>query len=516
MNGLKVNQNKRLREELYKYELELKRRVYKNDAIKWINDFCKIRLEGGGIGEFILRDYQQEFVSLCLNTKKRKVVALKSRQMGFSWTNAALMLYLAIYNEEVDLLIMSKNEKEAILQLGRIKFMLRHLPVEYKLKTTTDNATQMSFKNGTNIYSLTSGEDSGRSYTSFFTLWDEAAFSQYDSEIKRAIEPATQKGTLVVQSTPKGMGNEFHNMWLDDRFDKFECSWRRHEERDEAWATANGWKSEKKHIRMSFDQEFGCSFEGSSMNVFDLDIVKELKELKEEPIETLYGGLKVYRKPVKGEKYGMGVDVAVGLIRGDYSTIAVMAKSTNEVVAVFRERFQFDDFTKVIIQTSKMYNKALVAVEKNNHGNVILENLKRTRVPMYYRKKYDNYYKKWTSSVGWLTTAQSKPIAIHELEEQVRNKEIGILDEHIFEELSSYIYEESGNREKMNAMGNSHDDLVIAVAICIQCMKDVRSASFNKVKPKETFVSYRNMPSYLLDMPKKEKSRKRFIKTCYF
>jgi len=518
MKGLTVNHQREIKKELLAYEQELKKRIYKNNPIRWIKELCYIKLEGGGIDKFNLYDYQEEFVDkiwklVKSKRKAKKFIVLKARQMGFSWVNAAMMLYVATYYENVDLLIMSRTEEDAIQQLGRIKFMHDNLPTEYRYRLIIKNATKLKFANNTTIHSLSGGEDSGRGYTSFLTLWDEAALSQYDSNIRSAIEPATNKGTFIVQSTPKGMGGEFYNMWKDDYFEKFYCDWTRHPERDEEWALANGWKSEKKHLRMKFDEEYGCSFCGSVMNVFDIDIIEELKKKVEKPLRITREGVKIYREVVTNDRYAMGVDVAEGLIRGDYSTIVVMSKTTNEIVAVFRERINFDNFTKVIIDIAYKYNKALIGVEKNNHGHVILNKLKETNLPLFYMKKYDNYTKQWTSSVGWQTNGKTKPLMIDLLEEKVRNKDIGILDYNILDELSTYIYEETGNREKMNAMGDAHDDLIIALAICLEVLKDVKGTNVRSVKKEHTeFDELKKR----MDKIKQGKGNRRFIKSIYY
>jgi len=498
--------NNQKKKELLKLEAELKKRLYKNNPKAFINECCKIRLEGGGIGEFKLRDYQEEYIDMIMSTNK--TVCLKARQMGFSWVNAGLPVYFAIFNSHVDIVIMSKKEKDAIKQLKRVKFILNNLPEALKPKIITDSATELTFGNGSTISSLTSGEDSGRGDTAFFCLWDEAAFSRFGDEIRTALEPAANKGKFVVQSTPKGMGNTFHSMWLDESFTQFLCDWRRHPERDEAWAIANGKDSLDKKKAMNFEQEFNCSFEGSSMNVFDLDVIKENKLIKENPIDII-DGLEIYRQPVNGENYAMGVDVAEGLIRGDYSTIVVMAKGTNEVVAVYRRRISFDKFTKKIEEVSYKYNKALVAVEKNNHGHVVLEGLKQTRVPLYYQKKYDSYAKKWTTTIGWHTNNKTKPMAIDELESLFANKEIGILQDNILDELSTFIYEEYGITEKSGASPGAHDDLVLALAICVQCLKDV---SPSKMSINKKVNGRRYFPDLVVEKPK----RRGFAKCAYY
>jgi hypothetical protein len=156
-----------------------------------------------------------------------------------------------------------------------------------------------------------------------------------------------------------------------------------------------------------------------------------------------------------------------------------------------------------------MYNRALVAVEKNNHGHVILEYLKQTKTPLYYLKKYDTYSKKWTSTIGWRTDSKTKGIAISELQALVDGKEIGILDKHIIEELSTYIYMEFGKVEKSGAAPSYHDDLVLALAISVQALKDVLPSKTN-------LATQQNGRRRFPELEKRKPKTRRFSKCAYY
>jgi len=456
--------------ELKRIERELLRRVYNNNPKKWINDNCFIRLEGGGKGLFKLRDYQEEFIDLVMANKK--VCVLKARQMGFSWVNAALALWFALYHEESDILIMSKSEDAAIKQLKRIKFMLKHLPKEHQLRVQNDSATVLTLDNGTNIYSLTAGQDSGRGDTAIFALWDEAAISRFSEDIRASLEPAAEKGHFVVQSTPKGIGGTFHEIWGDEYFTKMICDWRRHPDRDEAWAIRNGWMSEDIHKRRIFNQEYGCSFTGSAENVFDVDVIEDMMTRCINPISS-NNGLKIFEEPVQGEKYAIGADTAQGVIKGDYSAAVVLRKSTNTVVATFHKRIPIEQYSKILFDLSIKYNKALIGVESNNHGHAVLQYLKNYGANLYHQKTYDNYNKKWTTRIGWNTNGKTKPIMINELADNIRNYNITVLDKEILEEMTKFVFVEVGKSEKMEASKGYHDDYTMSLAICQQILKDV-------------------------------------------
>jgi len=500
---------KRLFQELDKIEKELRKRNYKNDCKAFINDLCKIKLEGGGIDSFKLWDYQEEIIDEIMTYKK--LCYLKSRQMGFSWLMAAIILWMLIFKEYVTISIMSKGEDEAKKQLERVKFMYRQLPawITPNIEKGGDNAQTFKLVNGSIINSLTAGGSGGRGDTAYFTLWDEAAFSPNDEEILKSLKPAAEKGIFVIQSTPNGMGNVFHQKYGDEDFFSKKYLYDRRSDRDEDWARANGKYSEDTKIRRDFAQEYGGDFVGSSLNVFDLDILKEYRTMVKPPLREV-DGLKIWEEPILTESYAMGVDVANNVFKGDYCAFSIVKKSTTEVVARFKKRMLATKFGPRILEVSKMYNKALTAVERNNHGIVVLDYLKKHGCNLYYQKFYDNFGDKWTRKIGWYTDGKTKPFMIDELEETIRNKAISIYGDGTIDELEVFVYLEEGRTEKTGSLPNKHDDLVISLAIALQALKDVTMPKvINKDRMYDEYGNYSSIK-------KKKKRKPRFGKSCYY
>jgi hypothetical protein len=495
------------------YLNETKRRQYEKDCKLFINELCWTQNEKG-VDRFILRDYQEEALDCYLNHKR--IIFKKGRQLGFSWLAAAYVLWYAMFHDNRTLLIMSKNESESIDQLNRTKFMISRLHKYYKPRLLIDNAQELLFDNGTRIKSLPASEQAGRGTSAAsVVIWDEAAFTPHDQDVWKAILPAVEHGQLIMQSTVNGMGNLFHATWGMEGWHKLEVLWDRHPDRDEAWAIKEGKDSKDNFLRITFEQEHGGSFLGSSMNVFAYEQLEEMKK-RRKPVLERRDGLNIYEKYTPGEKYAIGVDVAEGLIKGDYSVIVVMNKKTNEVAAVYRKRVPIHTFPNIIFDISRMYGEALIAVEKNFNGTFILQALKQMGANLYHQKTYDNYAQKFTTRIGWITSSKTKGQAIQELARLVANYEIGIHDEDTLSELGTYMYEQSGNVDKMNAAQGYHDDTVMALAICNQCLKDVILPEERKsiIQQKSKYARF---PEWK-DLERKwgKKSQKKVGKCAYF
>jgi hypothetical protein len=73
-----------------------------------------------------------------------------------------------------------------------------------------------------------------------------------------------------------------------------------------------------------------------------------------------------------------------------------------------------------------------------------------------------------SDTMGWRTTAVSKPLAIDELNAAVRDESVLIYDKNTIAELRTFVRESNG---KMH--GSPHDDRVMSLAIANQMLKYV-------------------------------------------
>ena len=105
-------------------------------------------------------------------------------------------------------------------------------------------------------------------------------------------------------------------------------------------------------------------------------------------------------RPEPGRQYVIGVDPAGGGIDGDYSCAEVIDWETGAQCAELHGHFPMKELARELVRIGEAYNKALLAVERNNHGNGVLAHLDN----LNYLKVY-----KQAEQEGWWTSAKSKP-----------------------------------------------------------------------------------------------------------
>ena len=155
----------------------------------------------------------------------------------------------------------------------------------------------------------------------------------------------------------------------------------------------------------------------------------------------------------------------------DYSAVQIIDNCTGEQVACFQTRELTHD--KVAYQfylLGKMYNNALLSNEMNR-GGAIMDFLIKLSYPSLYINQdleYDSMKQSYKSKYGHKITKSNRPFAIENLKIAFKENPRMINDFDTICEMETFI-----NRErtymgktmfKIEASGNNHDDLVMALA----------------------------------------------------
>ena len=174
--------------------------------------------------------------------------------------------------------------------------------------------------------------------------------------------------------------------------------------------------------------------------------------------------LTVWREPVGGRAYCIGVDTAEGLAHGDYSCAQVIDVRAGEQVAVWHGHIPPDTLANEVHLLALWYNNALTCVESNNHGLTTIVQLRNLGHRNLFRKRTLNTsIAKVSMEFGWKTTRTTKPLLIDDLGMAIRNDEIIVHDRYTLAELRTYV---RSSRGSMN--GSPHDDRVMALALSNQ------------------------------------------------
>ncbi len=234
---------------------------------------------------FDLRDAQSQALDRWANN--RYSLTLKARQIGWTTLVAAHQFWLAFFQDDQNIIDLSRTERESVLLLKKTKYGFKHLEpwlLERGPQSLIEHQQKMGFSNGSQITSMPSASDPARGESASLVVVDEWAFLPNPEEAWASIEPVADVGGRIIGlSTANGSGNFFHNLWTgsvtgNNKFDAMFFPWSASEDRDEAWYEG------KKDAMLPWQlaQEYPTSpeeaFVRSGNPVFDLDVLDAMSK----------------------------------------------------------------------------------------------------------------------------------------------------------------------------------------------------------------------------------------------
>jgi hypothetical protein len=264
---------------------ELQFRLASKDPRFFFQNLYFIPVIGVGAKLFELRPFQDEVLQTLID--EDLMIGLKARQIGMTTVTAGFAFWDAFFNENHPWLLISKNEDGAKKMLARILYAYDRLPKwlrerrGHRLVSRTQ--TLITFENGSSIEALPSVASTGRGDSVYGAVMDEFAFMDYASEVFAAVEPLVY-GKMILISTANGMGNRFHEVWVDSS--ETDSPWRGMffpwhvvPERDDAWYDRRWLKYRGQEWK--FFQEYPSSpeeaFAKSGRVAFTYDLLKDLQ-----------------------------------------------------------------------------------------------------------------------------------------------------------------------------------------------------------------------------------------------
>jgi len=424
-------------------------------------------------------------------------IVLKPRQMGLTELIALYSLWMAMNTPNYNIQIISLKERVSKKLLKRIKHIYDNLPLHTKLPITNGvkgrgTTSELIFTNNSIITSIPTTEDAGRSEAVSLLVIDEAAIIKNASTIWAAAFPTLSTGgRAIINSTPLGVGNWYHQTWVDglagtNGFNNIRLDWHMHPDRAKDWyelmRNALGAKRTA--------QEIDGDFLSSGDTVFDLVDIKDIEEfVADNPaIKTKYNGmLQIFEDPIPGEQYFLGADVATGRAK-DYSTFSLMNKEGREIAA-FKGRVPTNRFGYIIAGIGTRYNNALLAPEANDIGEAVVITLQALNYPNIYHtvrfvKEKGESQPKEERIPGWFTTSKTRPIIINGLEEDIRDVNIIIKNPFFVPEAYTFIYDETNKPVALNKgdyIGNGEDTYTDDSIICTAIANHIRKGRSNIV-----------------------------------
>lgn len=375
--------------------------------------------------------------------------------------------------------------------LDKVKTFWRTTPADLRPKIKYNSKFEISFPNiDSKIIVLPSTENVGRGYTLHNVLATELSSWEKAEEKMMTLEASVPVGgKIIVESTPRGVGNLYHKMWVsnDNGYIKKEYGW---------WWLYSEEEIEmiKKRMNnpMKFAQEYSLEFLASGRPIFDQSTVqaqrKNILEIGDTVMDVdgknsfvrVEDELRMYVNPKTDGLYVCGVDVAEGVEGGDFSVATIWDRKTGEEVAFYRGLCAPDRFGQMLNSWGRKYNNALMVVEINNHGLTTVTILKQLMYPsLYFRpKQFDQMGMIYTDRIGWKTTKLTRPLMIDDLAQAMRDNVLTIHSKETLDEMTTFIYDKSNN---MVCIDGFHDDCIFSSCLAYQGFKVMFSEALTQI-----------------------------------
>jgi hypothetical protein len=387
-------------------------------------------------------------------------------------------------------------------------------------KRKTENKRQLDFEEAGSRFIIGSAESKsfGHGMTLQKVHGSEFARWQNVEDMWAGITQAVpiDSGEITLETTANGAYGQFYDLyqeakvkpgqpwttiffrWMDDEQYKLECVGDEaktiigevlrgegefgSEEQDLAqrlaaesvFLTAEQWKwrrFKRRELGQKFFEQYpeddvSC-FLASGRPFFDVAKVAKCKDgavIAKHEADDLW----IYEEPIAGRTYVLWADPAEGLEREsgtDPTAWGILDAQTGEDVAVFLGYIAPSELARQIDKWGRVYNDALAAVERNNHGGTVLVLLgeERHAYPNIYhhsdRLKEDGEEDK---RPGWPTNKITRPLMLDDLDMAIREGSYEPIDARMKQQMQAFHVNAKGRAE---AKSGYHDDLVLGRAI---------------------------------------------------
>ena len=464
-----------------------------SETMKIAAENLRVRTREGGIAALVPNAVQRAFEA----AHRGRSIILKARQMGLT-TWVAARFFLRTITRPGTLTLQVAHTRPAAEEIFRIVHRFyQHLREPLRtgpLKTSRANVRQLVFPKLDSQYRVESAADrnAGRGLTVQNLHCSELARWPGDpaetlAGLRAALAPGAE---MVLESTPNGAGDCFHNewlrasetglvqhffpWWLEDRYVSTPVDASTYTEEERELAARAGLSPEKIGFRRGLRANFGrltrqeyaedpdSCFQMSGSCYFEAEVLEaRLKEAPEPLRRRLHGELSIWLDPQAGRTYLVAVDPAGGGAEGDYSAMEVIDLAEGYQCAEFAGHAGAFELARRAAELAAEYNQACLVVERNNHGHGVLAHLS-------FDCHYPNIYE-MGGQAGWNTNAFTRPRALAHLDTILTNSPQVFLSAAFLRECRTFVRLPNGG---MAAQAGAHDDRVMAMAIAFAVRKE--------------------------------------------
>lgn len=467
-------------------------------------------------------------------------IALKYRQAGVTTVTAgwaSKKLVFAKKTEPEKVLIIANKLDTSQEMANKIRSFIGQWPSWLGVDFSLDKNSQKHFKltNGCEVKAVATSKDALRGFTPTILIFDEAAFIEADTDFWAAcMASLSTGGKVIVVSTPNGFDQIYYEIYdqsnrgmnefkisemywyRDPRYTKdlymvktnniihyllnkeqyseddiidwsdLKPSERNYTDLDklisEGYKTSSSWfesmVKKLKYDKRKVSQEIECSFLGSGDNVFDSNLLQDIKENHvREPQNKMMGNmLWIWKEPVVGHKYIMGIDVSRGDSE-DFSSIEIIDFDAREQVLEYVGKVPPDVIAEIAFKWANMYKSFVVIDITGGMGVATARKLQEMGYKDLYVDGIDTsnkwkYVPKSAEKIPGLNFNNKRVQIISSFEESMRH-DFRIYSSRLYDEMNTFIYI---NGRPDHQKGH-HDDLIMSIAMCTY----VGESSFGKL-----------------------------------
>jgi hypothetical protein len=233
-----------------------------------------------------------------------------------------------------------------------------------------------------------------------------------------------------------------------------------------------------KYDRRKVAQELECNFLGSGDNVFESEILQNIAQntLQEPGAKLMGGALWIWKEPVVGHKYIMGVDVSRGDSE-DFSCIEIIDFDENEQVLEYVAKVPPDVVAEIAYKWGTMYDAFCVVDLTGGMGVATARKLQELNYKGLYVDTVDTANKwKWDPKINekipGINFNSKRVQIIASFEENVRHG-FKVRSHRLYNEMNTFVYI---NGRPDHQKGH-HDDCIMGISMATY----VAEKSFQKL-----------------------------------
>jgi hypothetical protein len=327
---------------------------------------------------------------------------------------------------------------------------------------------------------------------------------EYAEEIWGAVEPLVY-GPAMLFSTANGMGNFFHDIWLDAMekdsvWEGLFYPWNVVPGRDDAWHdhTRRAFRGREWLFYQEYPSSSEEAFARSGRVAFGTNILddcfdeiepyakfewvigdepKQIDIEQEADIEVfMWKPPEVVRdkddRPLWKPNFVVGADVAEGLDHGDFTYVTVFDANTGEQMLSCKSSIPVSYLDELVDWAGHLYFRGLAIIERNNAGVLPLDRLYRDRLyPRIYRMDTIAEFRTGdrTPRYGWQTNKATKPKMVNDFYHALAEGKVLLHDPDLRIEAQTFVADGKGS---YGATSGRHDDVIMGTLITWQGVLD--------------------------------------------